>query len=220
VPKFKRNESNLELVPEGIYLAQVNKASNKTSSNGNSMIQLILKTIPDRYTLFYHLVFVPECDGMITHFCHSAESELILPDDFEQEFSLTAADCLNRLLFVNVVHEEDNRGDERATVKEILKRVKALAKAPHLADLPFPANVPSAKKVAIINSQTPQTEQKRLAILLGDNGGPDDLDMGGQKPDQPKFDRFTRLTQSKPALSQTNHRASSLNSESSDELPF
>jgi hypothetical protein len=169
--RFRRNESNLELPPKGVYLVRVTKAQEKRSSSGNQMIALTLNSIPDGFRFFYHLVFCPECEGMITHFCHSVEGELLLPDDFEQEFSLTAADCLHRLVFITIDHEEDQNGDERATVKAVLKRIKALAKAPHLAEL-SPPNIPLPKTLPIIGQAR---SQATAAIALG-NGRDPDLD--------------------------------------------
>jgi hypothetical protein len=172
MPRFHRNESSLELPPKGIYLTRTTKAQEKRSSGGNQMIALTLNSIPDGFRFFYHLVFTEACEGMVTHFCHACEGELILPDDFEQEFSLTPADCLYRLVFVAIDHEEDQNGDERATVKAILKRAKALAKAPHLAEL-TPPNVPPAKALPIVVD--PRGKQSAAALALS-NGVPQDLD--------------------------------------------
>jgi hypothetical protein len=122
------------------------------------MIRLTHRSIPAGYRFFYHLVFCPQCEGMITRFCHACEGGLLLPHDAEPgaEFSLMAVDCLYRTVFVEIDHEpiKDANGnvtdDQRVVVKAILKRTRALARAPHLAELKPPTNVPAAKELSII----------------------------------------------------------------------
>lgn len=164
--RFKRDESSLGLPPTGIHLTQIVRAQAKVSSKGNSMIQCTLRSIPEGHRLFYHLVFTKDTDGMVTHFCHSAEGELILPDDYKAEFDLTPNDCLNRLVFVEIEHVESfNGGDVRANVRAILKRDKALAKAPHLAKLVSPTNVPPAKNLTAIKSSSAPPRSKFVGLV-------------------------------------------------------
>src|SRR5215831_14026246 len=98
MPSFRRDESALELPEKGIYYTQIISAERKFSRKGNEMIRLTHRSIPVGYRFFYHLVFCPECEGMITRFCHACEGGLLLPHDAEPgaEFSLTAVDCLYR----------------------------------------------------------------------------------------------------------------------------
>ena len=146
MPKFSYSNINFDVAPVGVYVAQVTNAGKAfAKTTGNEMIVLTVRTMPDGYTLKYYLVFNGKNDGLITQFCKYCEGELLFPDDPNIEFSLTAADTMFRIVFVDVVHETDEGEDEpRARIKYggILSRAKALARAPELADVRRPANVP------------------------------------------------------------------------------
>jgi hypothetical protein len=95
---------------------------------------------------------------------------------------LTAADCLYRAVFIEVDHEQirdanDNEtDDERAVVKAILKRARALARAPHLAELKTPANVPAAKELPIIGQTRRRSSDGALNVAKSNlDAEPDDI---------------------------------------------
>jgi hypothetical protein len=151
MPRFSYNDMNFDLPPVGVYLAQVTKAEKQTSQKGNTMIALSLRTIPDGYSLRHFLVFngTKNGDGLLTQFCKNCEGELTPPSNPDEELSLTAADCLHRICFVDVMHEGEKE-DVKAKIKfaGILARAKALARAPELASIPLPANVPPPRDLA------------------------------------------------------------------------
>ena len=162
MPKFSYSNMNFDVAPVGVYVAQVINAKKAISrTNNNEMIVLTVRTIPDGYTLKYYLVFNGKNDGLITQFCKFCEGELLFPEDPNVEFSLTAADTMFRLVFVDVVHETDEGGDDpRARIKfgGILSRAKALARAPELANVRRPANVPPPKNLAMMpTNEKPST---------------------------------------------------------------
>ena len=145
---------NFDLPPVGVYLAQVTRAEKKIAkSSGNDMIQLSLRSIPDGYTLRHFLVFTRKRagDGLVTQFCKHCEGELTPPSNPEEELSLTAADCLYRICFIDVVHEGEGE-NVQAKIKfaGILSREKALARCPELAKIPLPANVPPPQQLVAI----------------------------------------------------------------------
>ena len=176
MPTFRRREFNDELPNQGIYLSQILKAEDRLSRERNRTIKLSLRSIPDGFWFNYYLTFSEKAEGLVTAFCHRVIPELLLPDDFEAEFILTADDCLHRLLYVDIVHGEWN-GEPRAEVKAILKQAQALAKAPHLEKIQHPANLPTVKVLPIKPTvgATPRTRENDSAILLG-NGRDPDLD--------------------------------------------
>ena len=154
--RFSYSDSCFEPAPVGVYLAQVTKAIQTTSkSSGHPMLTLTLRTTPDGYFLRYYLVFngKKESDGLITQFCKNCEGELRSPEDGEIELSLTPADALHRVVFVDVEHETVQGWDEpQAKIKlgGILSRAKALARNPELAKVKLPTNVPPAQDLAIL----------------------------------------------------------------------
>lgn len=151
MPSFKYTPDSYETAPIGVYLAQVVKAERTfAKSSGNEMLKLTLRTIPDGYFLNYYLVFNGKSDGLITQFCHHCEGELSFPEDPSTPFSLTAADALRRLVFVDVEHDTDYSDEPQAKVKRggILSRAKALALNPSLANIQPPANVPPPQVLA------------------------------------------------------------------------
>jgi hypothetical protein len=109
-----------------------------------------LRTIPDGYFLNYYLVFNGKSDGLITQLCRHCEGELGFPEDPATPFSLTAADALHRLVFVDVEHDTSYAGEPQAKIKlgGILSRTAALARNPGLANIKPPANVPAPQILA------------------------------------------------------------------------
>jgi hypothetical protein len=159
MPKFTYSDINFDAAPVGVYVAQVTNAIKTVSKNsGNDMIVLNLRTIPDGYLLKYYLVFkgTKQSNGIITKFCRNCEGELTAPKESGVEFSLTPADALYRIVFIDVAHENDEGEDEpRAKIKfgGILSRAKALARAPELANVKLPANVPPPRALAIMPAE-------------------------------------------------------------------
>lgn len=158
MPQFKYIPDSYETAPIGVYLAQVVKAEHtRAKSSGNEMLRLTLRTIPDGYLLNYYLVFNSKADGLITQFCHHCEGELGFPEDPSTPFSLTAADVLRRLVFVDVEHDTSYAGEPQAKVKlgGILFRTAALTRNPGLAGIKLPANVPAPQVLAEMPAEKP-----------------------------------------------------------------
>jgi hypothetical protein len=154
MPRFKYSEFNRDPAPEGVHLAQVVKATQRVSkTSGNEMIALSLRTIPDSYWLNYYLVFSGKdgADGLISQFCRHCEGPLRFPEDPQDDLSVTATDCLHRLIFVDVEHEGEGENlQAKVKLAGILSRAKALAMKPELADVKLPANVPPPQDLAVL----------------------------------------------------------------------
>jgi hypothetical protein len=168
MPRFSYNDMNFDLPPAGIHLAQVMKAEKKIAkSSGNDMIQLSLRTIPDGYSIRHFLVFNGKKtgDGIVTQFCKNCEGQLNPPGDPEEELSLTAADCLHRICFIDVVHEGEGE-NVQAKIKfaGILSREKALARCPELADIPLPGNVPPPQQLVAMPPEEPKAQKPSKPI--------------------------------------------------------
>ena len=159
MPRFKFTEINHDPAPVGVHLAQVVKAVAAVSkSSGNDMIKLTLRTLNGGHWLSYYLVFSGKegADGIITQFCRYCEGELRFPEDPQEDFSLTAADCLHRVVFVDVVHEGEGESlQAKIKLAGVLPRAKALALQPDLANIKLPANVPAAQDLAILPKEEP-----------------------------------------------------------------
>jgi hypothetical protein len=165
---------NFDLPPAGVYLAQVTKAEKQVSQkSGNDMIALSLRTIPDGYSLRYFLVFIGKRtgDGILTQFCKHCEGELTPSSNPDEELSLTAADCLHRICFIDVVHEGEGE-DVKAKIKfaGILARAKALSRAPELASIPLPTNVPPPQQLAAMPTE-PNPPKPSLPAADDDSDG-------------------------------------------------
>ena len=178
MPKFSYSDMNFDLPPVGVYLAQVTKAEKKIAkSSGNDMIQLSLRTIPDGYTLRHFLVFTGKRagDGLVTQFCKHCEGELTPPSNPEEALSFTAADCIHRMCFIDVVHEGEGE-NVQAKIKfaGILSRAKALARCPELADIPLPGNVPAPQQLAAMPPEEPKAQKpsKPRALPASDDDIP------------------------------------------------
>ena len=159
MPKFHYSNNNQEPAPKGVYLAQVVKAEQtRAKSSGNEMLRLTLRTIPDGFLLNYYLVFTEKFDGLITQFCRHCEGELVFPEDPSVPFSLTAADVLHRVVFIDVDHGTSYAGEPQAKIKlgGILCRTTALARNPGLANIKLPTNVAAPQFLAVM----PEEEAK------------------------------------------------------------
>ena len=153
MPNFSHSNINFDIPPAGIYVAQVANAKKSVSKNGNEMITLSVSTLPDGFRLKYFLVFGGNGDGLITQFGKNCEGELGFPADSKDEFILTAADTLFRIVFAEIVHETPEGKDQpQAKIKfgGILPRAKALARAPELVNVELPSNVPGPRALAIL----------------------------------------------------------------------
>ena len=163
MPAFRYKPDSYETAPIGVHLAQVVKAEQtRAKRSGNEMLRLTLRTLPDGYFLNYYLVFNGKSDGLITQFCHHCEGELSPPEDPSVPFSLTAADALRRLVFVDVEHDTSYAGEPQAKVKlgGILPRAKALALNPGLASIKLPANVPGPQVLAEMPEAAPAKTER------------------------------------------------------------
>jgi hypothetical protein len=153
MPRFSYSNVNFGTPPVGVYVAQVVRAKKGTSKkSGNEMIALNLSTLPDGYSLKYYLVFNGANDGLVCQFCQNCEGELTFPADPKDDYSLTAADILFRIAFVDVVHEKNGDDEPWAKIRlgGVVSRVEALARNPGLANIKLPANVPPPKALAIL----------------------------------------------------------------------
>jgi hypothetical protein len=175
MPTFKYTPDSYETAPPGVYLAQVVKAEQtQAKSSGNEMLKLTLRTIPDGFFLNYYLVFNGKSDGLITQFCRHCEGKLNFPEDPSTPFSLTAADALHRLVFVDVVHEGEGENlQAKVKLGGILVRAKALSLNPDLASIKLPANVPAPKPLAGMPEKKPAKPTRlpagALPSMLGDD---------------------------------------------------
>jgi hypothetical protein len=160
MPTFHYRPDSYETAPIGVYLAQVIKAEQtRAKSSGNEMLRLTLRTIQDGFLLNYYLVFNGKTDGLITQFCRHCEGELGFPEDPSIPFSLTAADVLHRLVFVDVEHDTSYADEPQAKIKlgGILSRTAALARNPGLANIKPPANVPAPQILAEMPEEATKT---------------------------------------------------------------
>jgi hypothetical protein len=164
MPKFSYR-GNFDECPPGIYAVQVVRAKQSISkAGGNPMITLTFRILSEGYELRYRLVFSENTERLVCQFCKHGEDELRIPQDPTKEFSLTPADCLYRVAFVEVVHEKADGQDEPDAANKfggIMSRAKALAKNPELANVKFPRNIPPAKDLPIIG--LPRSPISRLS---------------------------------------------------------
>ena len=102
---------------------------------------------------------------LVTQFCKNCEGELTPPSNPEEELSLTPADCLHRICFIDVEHEGDGE-NAQAKIKfaGILSRAKALSRAPELANIPLPANVPPPQQLAAMPTEEPKKQKPSKPI--------------------------------------------------------
>ena len=165
MPRFAYTDMSFDLPPAGVYLAQVVKAEQKTAkSSGNDMIQLTLRTLPHSFILRYFLVFNGKKtgDGIVTQFCQNCEGALTPPSDPEAELSLTAADCLYRICFIDVEHEgSEENVNAKVKFAGIVSRAKALSRAPELVDILLPANTPPPQQLAAMPPRKPKTQKSK-----------------------------------------------------------
>ena len=108
--------------------------------------------------------------------CSHCEGELSFPDDPSAPFSLTAADVLRRLVFVDVEHNTSYAAEPQAKVKlgGILSRTAALARNSRLANIQRPTNVPPPQVLAEMpvagekpawSSETPRSARPSTGAL-------------------------------------------------------
>jgi hypothetical protein len=172
MPTFRRTEEESNLLPEGIYAAQVDDCSELTSKRGNTMYKLELAVLPKRRRLFSYLVFSEKAEWQVTSFCKSAGLEM--PDDKDAEISLSEVDCLRRIVYVVVAYEEGTDGLERPKVARFLTRDAALKRNPSLELVPLPRNVPPPKKLkAAAGGKPPET---KLPVPVPVSAGDEALD--------------------------------------------
>jgi hypothetical protein len=133
MPTFKPKKSTTSVIPDGVYVTKIIAAEERCSGVGNDMLVMTLR-LPTGEALPCILTFVKKARTAINCFCDSAQ--LLRPDDPEADVELTAADCLNRYLYVGITN--DNPGpvsDPYPHVSRFLTREAALVKNPQLATI-------------------------------------------------------------------------------------
>jgi hypothetical protein len=178
MPTFKRTEEESNLLPEGVYAAQVDDCSELMSKQGNLMYKLELAVLPKRRRIYTYLVFSEKAQWQVTSFCKSAGLEM--PDDKDAEIALSEVDCLRRIVYVVVAHEEGTDGVDRAKVVRFLTREAAIKRTPALQMVPLPRNAPPPKKLkAAAGDKLPETQLPvPAAVAAGDevlDAEPDDI---------------------------------------------
>jgi hypothetical protein len=157
MPTFRRTEEDSNLLPEGIYAAQVDDCSELMSKRGNLMYKLDLAVLPNRRRLYAYLVFSEKAQWQVSAFCKSAGLEM--PDEKDAEISLSEIDCLRRIVYVVVVHEEGTNGMDHTKVARFLTREAALKHNSSLELVPLPRNVPPPRKLrAAAGGKPPGTD--------------------------------------------------------------
>lgn len=94
---------NSPLLQPGIYDLEVSKATAKTSSNGNPMIELQIKvwgTSGKEYLVFDYLVSTPLMAWKIKHFCHAVG---ILKEYMDGQFN--ADMCIGKFCKGKIVYQ-------------------------------------------------------------------------------------------------------------------
>jgi hypothetical protein len=133
VPRFLTKLSPSSVIPDGVYVVKVTKATEKVSERGNEMIVMTL-SLPDGRSLSCILTFVEAARLVINAFCSSADLVKPLKDEIEVE--LTARHCLGRYLYITVVNDAGEVTDDPAPhVSRFLTREQALTKNPALAQI-------------------------------------------------------------------------------------
>jgi hypothetical protein len=181
MPTFKRTEEESNLLPEGIYAAQVDDCSELTSKRGNIMYKLELAVLPKRRRLRTYLVFSEKAEWQVASFCKSAGLEM--PAEKDVEILLSEVDCLWRIVYVVVVHEEGTDGMDHTKVARFLTHEAALKRNPSLELVPLPRNVPPPKKLKAKpgdskKAQNPPESKLPVPVTAGDevlDVEPDDI---------------------------------------------
>jgi hypothetical protein len=145
MPTFRRTQEDPTLLPEGTYVAQVDDCQELLSKKGNEMIKLTLAILPKRRRLYSYIVFSDKTQWQATAFCKSAGLEM--PENKDAQIALSEIDCLRRIVYVLVEHEEGKDGVTRAKVSRWLTREAALKRNEALALIALPRNVPPPKKL-------------------------------------------------------------------------
>lgn len=145
MPRYNPKEASEPnpLFPKGEYNAVVKRATEKTSSGGNNMIELILTCYgPGDSTtdVFDYLVFTPAILYKVRHFCESAGIDFNKGD-------LTAEECLDMNVKVKLkIDKGDEKYREKNAVDDYVGTTAARTRAtvgaapaakPADADIPF-----------------------------------------------------------------------------------
>jgi hypothetical protein len=183
--RFSYDPKKYSVLEPGIHIAQVIAGTNGTTKGNDhdperyQMIMLTMATVPAKRRLFYHLIFGGRGIFTVEDFCRSAELEL--PEEEKWlELSLPIEDCLHRIVYALVRHEEDNGGILRARVKKLLPRDRALNLDPDLEVIPLPPDVPPPKRVAM--APAPWEDPPAWSDNGNGNGATNDHDGQGEFP--------------------------------------
>lgn len=97
------------LIKEGRYKFTVLDGREKTSTNGNNMLNLKLSLqVNNRRVTFYDsLIFMPKMFWKVEHFCKAAG----MPEKID-EGKLLPEDCMGREGYIDIVQQLDNQSGE------------------------------------------------------------------------------------------------------------
>jgi hypothetical protein len=133
MPRFLTKLTPSSVIPDGVYVVKVTKATEKVSERGNEMIVMTL-SLPDGRSLSCILTFVEAARPVINAFRSSADLVKPLKDEIKVE--LTARHCLGRYLYITVVNDAGEVTDDPAPrVSRFLTRDQALAENLQLSEI-------------------------------------------------------------------------------------
>lgn len=156
VPSY--NQSELTLLPDGIYPFEAVAASEKTSQNGNVKIELTLEVGPDKMKVYDNLVFTKAAGWRIDAF-RLATGDIIKGNT---EVTVEAEDCIGRKGMCSIVTETYG-GRTRNKVDAYL--------LPNAA----PQSAASSGNPSAPSSSPPKLSEPDKNITRNAEGEPDDL---------------------------------------------
>jgi hypothetical protein len=139
MPTFKPLTAHPSIIPGGCYVAKVVEARERFSNNGNEMIVMEIQ-LAGSGTLPCILTFVEKARTAISAFCRSAN--MVFPDGDEADVKLTAANCLDRYLYVVVTNETDQLTGAVSRISRFLSREEALVVNPALSRVTLKEQAP------------------------------------------------------------------------------
>ena len=129
-------------IPAGIHLGKIVKASERISSNGNTMLVMVIELpSPGNQRLPCVLTFVEPARRVIDAFCSSAG--LIRPIEPDIEVELKPGHVLHRYIYFRVENDEDSE----SKITRFLDRAAAVTANPALAKVAIVPQEPLALPV-------------------------------------------------------------------------
>jgi hypothetical protein len=166
-----------DLLPPDAYILQVLECNEQVSSKGSDMFKLKLTTIPHDKFVWDFLVFHPNSEWVVRDFCHSAGLELPAK---ECELGLDPSDCVLRICYAHLIHEQGRDGKIRLSVDRYISRQEAIETNPELAQIPLPKNIPAPKKLSALpgTTESPLSAARKRASaqrVAPQDAEPDDI---------------------------------------------